>query len=120
MPAGFTGSPTVATRITGLRTGEIISHTPAGSDPHFWFGYLKNLRGQFTCSSDNYTWQIYQHGGFAPANLPPTAMRWLDNFFAQYDAIAKPLNQPGVYPQAFLEQNAGVVIGAKYVEAVQK
>jgi hypothetical protein len=122
MPIGFVSG---ATLVTPMRTGAIISHTAAGSDRHFWYSYLKKMRveqwngGGFT---GNYLWLASTIGDFSQSPLPEVTMRWMGNREAQYDAHAFTNNADpwvGNFPQSFLKQRNGVLVGAKYVESTQ-
>ncbi|HEV2693413.1 MAG TPA: hypothetical protein VG347_11005 [Verrucomicrobiae bacterium] len=105
--------------VTPTRTGEIISHTPAGSDRHFWFGYSKLTR-VVDPDTGAVDWVGGSNGGFSADELPPVSMRWMNNEQALYDGFAGTNPAPGNYPQAFLTQLGGELRGAKFVQATQK
>lgn len=104
-------------------TGEIISHSPPGSDRHFWFGFYSMVRRPDDCGSgaSDFFWAHDGMGGLTPSEIPAAAMRWMDRLAAQYDAgpFCDPDSLPhaGNYPQAFINQGGGSIIGGKYVEA---
>ncbi|HTB86039.1 MAG TPA: hypothetical protein VK742_20505 [Candidatus Sulfotelmatobacter sp.] len=120
---GFTGG---ATLITGLRSGSIISHNPAGYDPHFWF----NFKSSLCLENDDDTTSLwdYQIGGQTPGGLPPVAQRWLDVWEAcpypadDADVGCTPTatGVSGVYPFAFWNYSAGTGVFGKYIQATQK
>ncbi len=100
-----------ATVITPLFDGSIISHNVAGSDRHFWFGYLRLERDLVPDDTDpsilHYEWFDNETGGYSDPNLPAVTLRWLDNDAAQYDAEAFRNNAPtppGNYPQGWWTQ----------------
>lgn len=113
-----------ATLITPLYTGQVISHTQAGSERHFWFKYASRQR-LFTpplAGGNGYQWFYNQNGGFSLSPLPKTAMRWMNNDQAQYDPGAYregAATPPGNYPQAFMNQNGDGIVGGAYVRATQ-
>lgn len=113
-----------AALITGMRTGEIISHSNAGFDRIFWPGYLEKRRQACTSPDPSgFTWEDYRNGGFSDPAIAATALRWLDNFAAQYDGDLCNPNavSEGNYPQAFFRYGAGtgggIGIAGKFVMA---
>jgi hypothetical protein len=114
-PTGWNGG---ATLITPIRTGAIVAHTQAGSDPHFWFNY-EDLDRQ--PNDGNYEWVILEHGGFSDGTIPQVSMRWQTGLAAQYDAFTPVVNPtPGNFPQMFWNQYGGQITGGKYVQATQQ
>lgn len=122
------GGETVTGYPKNLRTGSIISHTQAGSQRHFWFNYHKlrrvtNKDALNNCAEDgSYAWLPDTIGGSSAIELPAGTMRWMDNLEAQYDAKLH-VNGGGAppagnYPQAWLRQHQGTIVGGKYCEAV--
>ena len=99
---------------TPIRKGTIIAHNQAGSDPHNWFN-AQPMGRVYNDSEERWFWERQGWGQATPAPLPAAAMRWMDHQRAQYDGATS--NAPGNLPQAFLRQQSGLVIGAKYVEA---
>ena len=104
MPVGFTGG---ATLVTPTRGGSKISHTQAGSDRHFWFGFIK-LDGSLTPDTN---------GDYSPSELPETAQRWMDIGAAGYFGGG---DHSGNYPQSFLKQRDRILVGCKYFEVPWK
>jgi hypothetical protein len=109
------------TLVTGLRTGAILSHNPAGYDRHFWFGF--NEFEQFPVydpDSGSFLgtqWLNTAHGGFSDSALPETTLRWQDKFSAQYDGqLANVTPPPGNLPKSWIRELGGVLVGGKYVE----
>ena len=125
LPPGWAGNSgsDVAVLNTGLYTGQIISHNPAGSDPHFWFGFAESARvncaGDLDCPDCGFEWNTVGYGDFTPGNLPFTAMRWLQKSEAQYDPDGCTTNQ-GMFPGAFIHQTGGMMYVGKFVQAAQK
>jgi hypothetical protein len=121
----FTGSGSAvdgSSIATGLRTGDIIAHNVAGSDPHFWFGF-RSFQRQACSGGGGYQWVNYENGGFANSLLPSATKRWMDDFEAQYDAdLCGPgaTYPPGNYPQFFINQYNGKAIAGKYIQATQR
>ena len=128
LPSGFTGgapgpSTFGAQMITGIRSGAIVSHNPAGYAAHFWFGFQKYKQFQHIGGDghpDGLTiWRPTSIGGFALAPLPTNSMRWQDDFTAQYDPLLylEDGSPPwGNLPQSWVRELAGVGYMAKYVE----
>jgi len=114
MPSGWCGGAGAVLN-TGLYTGAIISHNRAGSDPHFWFGYVTQNRS-FSSGGLPYQWNTTQHGLFTPPPLPATAMRWLSSAVGQYDPDASVFPFGWAWPQAYIHQQGGVIMACKYVE----
>jgi hypothetical protein len=119
-PPGFSGGATLE---TGRRTGNIVAHTAAGSDKHFWWGAKVYVREPIYISGvlAGYDWLLTGYGDYAPAGLPAPTMRWLPHFNAEYDpanpgGAAAP---PGNLPQNFIRQIGTEMFVGKYVEAVQ-
>jgi len=122
-PPYYTGTPkwTSANIVTPQRTGQIISHNPAGYDNHFWYGYTHYAR--YCCPTNVVNWVPFSYGGYSPLLngvrvLPATTMRWMDHIDAQYDPILAGTVQ-GNYPQSFINAQGGVITGAKYCAATQ-
>ena len=109
-----------ATLISGLLSGDIVSHNPPGYDRHFWF--KAGVWERDTTLGDDpdppYTWNLTGHGKFSNSKLPETALRWQDQpFEAQYDSLSTSATPPpGNLPQSWLRNKSAVLIGAKYVE----
>jgi len=97
-----------ATLVTGVRTGEIISHLNAGQGRHFWFGFVHQER------IFGPAWQADFIGQDSQAPLPRVTMRWEDEFAMIYDSEVS--EKAGNYPQSWLRQSDSLVEGCKYVE----
>jgi len=107
----------------GIHDGSIIAHTQAGSDRHFWFGAKTLKRVPCTDDPSGYVWVPYENGDYSDAVLPPVTLRWLEKSLAQYDGqLCNPsvTPAPGNLPQAWLREKAGVLLGGKYVQAIEK
>jgi hypothetical protein len=92
-----------ATLLSNLWQGNLISHTPSGSDRHFWYGANQLQNG----GSD---WVAYTHGGYSNSNLPPVTMRWLNDMELSTN----------VFPQGWWHEQAGELRMGKFVQATQK
>lgn len=104
-----------------LRDGSIISHTQAGSDPHFWFNFPK-LERRFVDEDSDYQWFSTTFGGYPDSALPAVSMRWMNLLEAQYDPFNTSVSNPppGNYPMMFWSQYGGIIRGGKYIQATQK
>lgn len=112
---GFVGVPDVGGNNvlnTPMYGGTVLSHTPGGSDRHFWFDYVELTR---VSTGSSFDWEAVTHGGQSPAYLPASTVRWQNKMQAQYDSAAT--SSHGNFPQAWIRQIAGVLMGGKYVEA---
>jgi hypothetical protein len=136
-PDGSYGGGTEnSTLSTPRRTGEIISHTQAGSERHFWFGsetWKRVISGSSGGACDDQPiWELDRNGEKSYDPLPATAMRWRDSYQAQRDIGSLPAGVHGLccgtgdcadrmanYPQSFVRERDGHVVGAKYVRASQ-
>ena len=105
-----------ATFHTGLRQTKIISHSISGSQKHFWFNYAKLKREQ-NPTYGYWEWFNDVWGAYSDGNIPSTALRWMDNYEAQYDPDTNlPLPPPGNFPQSFYNQYNSKIVGAKYIQ----
>lgn len=108
------------------RSGDKISHTPPGSDRHFWFGYVEWVRRQYTMGvcEGSYYWYQVTYGELSKAPLPEVSMRWLSKFDSQYDpGQCCPNGCPyhiATLPQSWLWQQGGILRGGKYIEATRR
>lgn len=113
-PGGWAGGDAVLK--TGVRSGDIIAHTQAGSERHFWFG-AQTYRREDTGSG--FIWVLDDYGQYSNSNLPPVTQRWLDDFQAQYDALAVS-PKPGNFRQGWWSEKSSVMRGGKFVLVPQK
>src|ERR1035437_5572722 len=118
MPGGFTGGGSAVPH-TGLHNGQIISHSRAGSDRHFWFGSQNMARD--VAMDTTIHWNFDSRGAWSQTwsdgHLPETALRWQSWPDAQSDSGSTPPRTMGNMPQAWLREIGGVLMGGKYIEA---
>jgi hypothetical protein len=119
---GFNSVPNVAggnLLKTPLRTGDIIAHSKAGSQRHFWFAYQHMVRkASAPGAAHPYYWAHEENGRASESPLPEVTLRWLNKLEAQYDPNGGK-ESPGVFPGAYLHQASGVLTGVKFVEVAQ-
>jgi len=127
------GDKTGCSLLGPMYSGGHITNGVAGSERLFWFGYgVKERRFSDPLTGGNgWEWVDTGFGSYVPSTLCnsiggkyiSSVRRWMNPDEAQWDGAAfrgvGTAPPSGNYPQSFLRQQHGALVGGKYVEATQ-